>query len=313
MRDFTWFDWIGAAGAAAILFAFLWTLLGRWRNTQPIYRALNFGGASAVALSLLFRPNPAALAVEVLWAVVSFIGLIKPNWLRGAGQGPGERMMDEEDAPYFSIWRWLWPPHRWHAWQLRRYNQMQHRRAWRLFDAACASVRMLADHVRSRGPISSEDVQPLTQELRSIRYTLDRNALSCIAPSSGAALNELFEVAEKTTQGSASLPNNLASALDALLRALEAQRRTLAAWAPAGTRAATPARDSPLPPRLDLPLTGSSRSPDGVRPADSDAPLLPEEPAEDQKLTRDEAAILAGLTEKFYKSWIKELLSVQNP
>jgi hypothetical protein len=169
MHDFAWSDWIGAVGAAAILFAFLWTLLGKWQNTQLIYRAFNFGGASAVAFSLLYRPNPAALAVEVLWAVVSLIGLIKPNWLRGEGKDQGEKPMDEEDLHYISIWNWLSPAFRWHDWQRRRYNQLLRRRAWRLFDAACASVRVLADHVRAQVPTVGGDANPLAHKLPKTR------------------------------------------------------------------------------------------------------------------------------------------------
>jgi hypothetical protein len=232
------------------------------------------------------------------------IGLIKPNWLRGEGKDPGEKPMDEEDAPYTSIWRWLSPPLRWRDWQRRRYNQMRRRRAWRLFDAACASVRVLADHVRAQVAPLGEDAKPLAQELRSIRHTLDENALSCIAPSSAEALRELFNLAEETAEGIAPPANNLVSALDALRRALEAQRRTLTAWAPAGARAARPAAGSRLPPPLTPPLPPSLPPPDGGGPGDSDAlSPPPEEAAEDQKLTRDEAAILAGLTEKFCKSW----------
>jgi len=186
------------------------------------------------------------------------------------------------------------------------------RRAWRLCDAACASVRVLADHVRTQALIQGEDANPLVQELRAIRHTLfgnvvslDGNALSClacIAPSSRDALRELFDLAEEAARVPASIPNNLPSALDSLRRALEAQRRTLNAWAPR----------LPLRRPSGLPLLSSSSPPPGRGdPGASDGPSLsPEESSEEQRLTRDEAAILAGLTEKFYKSWAFRIIGL---
>ncbi len=331
--EFTWRDWIGTAGAAAILLAFLFNLLGIWRTKQPIYSLVNFAGAAAVAYSLLYRPNPAAFAVELLWAVTSLIGLAMPEWLHGDDEGP-EEPLTEEDIPNPTIWSRIWPPSLWRDRQRRRFNAMRRRRAWRLFDTASSSVAALAEEIRANPPNSIQQGILLGQELRSIRHMLGstrdaenervvtEGALACVAPSTATALTDLFisaeagadrigrglddrraaEMAEETTPPATEaeaaerlnpLVVEFLSGLNALRRVLEAQRRTLAVWAPAAGTNPSPvgSRQSRQP---------APRRNDGAADADRSPP---EETDEDRKLTPDEAALLANVTEKFYGSW----------
>ena len=212
--------------------------------------------------------------------------------------------MYQKHGPYRSIRRWLWPPRRRRDWQRQHDDQMRCQRAWHLFDAACASVRALADHVHAQVSTSGEDAEPLAQELRSIRHTLDEDALACISPSAGEALSALFNLTDKAAGWAGPPADNFASALDALLRALEAQRRALAALVPAWIQGAMPAAGSIIPAAPAALLPSSSQPADEGGVNNLDVPALPPDgSAEDHTLTRGGAAILSGVAENSYKSW----------
>ena len=217
----------------------------------------------------------------------------------GERKDPGEASIYQEHGPYRSIPRRLWSPRRRRDWDRQRKNQIQQQRTWRLFDAACTSVRALADHVHAQVPIPREDAEALAQELRSVRHTLDENALSCFGPSAGEALSALFKLADQAFGAVGPPADNLTSTIDALLRALEAQRRALADWAPERTQVTIPAAGSVLPAAPGAPLFYS------FPPADEDGPrnlLVPALPPEgsivDHKPTSGEAAIFPGLSKK---------------
>ena len=207
----------------------------------------------------------------------------------GERKDPGEAPIYQEHGPYRSIPRRLWSPRRRGDWHRQRKNQIQWQRAWRLFDAACTSVRSLADHVHAQVPIPREDAEALAQELRSVRHTLDEDALSCFGPSAGEALSALFKLADQAFGAVGPPADNLTSTIDALLRALEAQRRALADWDPARTQVRIPAAGPVLPAAPGAPLFYS------FPPADEDGlrnflvPALPPEGSiVDHKLTSDE-------------------------
>lgn len=77
-------DIIGFVGAATILSGFAYQTL---RNAAPdlLSNALNFIGASLLALSLMVNYNLPALALECAWAVIAFIGLVRSLSVRARG------------------------------------------------------------------------------------------------------------------------------------------------------------------------------------------------------------------------------------
>ena len=123
-------------------------------------------------------------------------------------------------------------------------------------------------------------------ELRAIRSKLETDA------QSSYELSALFDSAEKAGQGQAPTAGDFASSLESLARGLEAERRTLAAWAPDEPKAAAPKATAPR---------AASRGARSAAPGPDQPPS--EKAAEDEPLTRDESAILARLTEKYYQSW----------
>ena len=69
-------DVIGFVGAVTILGGFAYQTL---RNAAPdrLSNALNFVGASLLALSLIVNYNLPALLLETAWAAIAFFGLVR--------------------------------------------------------------------------------------------------------------------------------------------------------------------------------------------------------------------------------------------
>ena len=74
-------DIIGFVGALTILSGFAYQTL---RNAAPdlLSNGLNFLGASLLATSLMVNYNLPALALELAWAVIAFLGLVRTLSLR---------------------------------------------------------------------------------------------------------------------------------------------------------------------------------------------------------------------------------------
>ena len=75
MSEWDWADAVGLCGAVTILGAYSWQTL---KNVAPnvALNALNFVGASLLALSLVVHYNLPALALETIWAAIALSGLI---------------------------------------------------------------------------------------------------------------------------------------------------------------------------------------------------------------------------------------------
>jgi len=69
-------DIIGFVGALTILAGFAYQTL---RNAAPnlLSNGLNFLGASLLAISLMVNYNLPALALELAWAVIALLGLVR--------------------------------------------------------------------------------------------------------------------------------------------------------------------------------------------------------------------------------------------
>lgn len=70
-------DLIGFVGVACVVVTYLLSQIGRMDATTPAYPAINGVGAVMILVSLYFRPNPASLAIEFFWLVISVVGFIR--------------------------------------------------------------------------------------------------------------------------------------------------------------------------------------------------------------------------------------------
>lgn len=75
-------EWIGLAGAAAILAAYLLLQSGRLRGQDWTFLLLNLAGAAGILCSLVFRFNLAATLIESVWFAISAFGIAR-RLLRG--------------------------------------------------------------------------------------------------------------------------------------------------------------------------------------------------------------------------------------
>lgn len=70
-------DLIGFVGVACVVITYMLSQLGRMDATAPAYPAINGVGAVMILVSLYYRPNPASLAIEIFWLVISVVGFIR--------------------------------------------------------------------------------------------------------------------------------------------------------------------------------------------------------------------------------------------
>lgn len=71
------YDFIGLAGAALIILAFLLLQMDKLKATDLRYSAFNAAGASLIIISLLINWNLSAFIVEAFWLLISLYGIIK--------------------------------------------------------------------------------------------------------------------------------------------------------------------------------------------------------------------------------------------
>lgn len=72
-----WYDWIGIGGVMLILLAYLVLQTGRIRGNGLAYQLMNLIGASAVLLSLVYKPNFSAIVMESAWIAISIYGIVR--------------------------------------------------------------------------------------------------------------------------------------------------------------------------------------------------------------------------------------------
>ena len=70
-------DLVGFVGVACVVVTYLLSQIGRMDATAPAYPAINGVGAVMILVSLYFRPNPASLAIEFFWLIISVVGFAR--------------------------------------------------------------------------------------------------------------------------------------------------------------------------------------------------------------------------------------------
>ena len=68
---------IGLLGVGIVLFTYGMLTLGKMGENEPRYYILNIIGTIGIAISLLVQWNLAAMVAQVLWIVVSLVGLYR--------------------------------------------------------------------------------------------------------------------------------------------------------------------------------------------------------------------------------------------
>lgn len=72
-----WHEWVGFAGVAAVLLAFLLLQARRLHGNGIVYQSMNALGAAGIVLSLLFGNfNLPALLMELGWIGISVYGML---------------------------------------------------------------------------------------------------------------------------------------------------------------------------------------------------------------------------------------------
>ena len=79
-------DLVGYAGVALLIGAYGWLQTGRLDQANPWYSGLNALAAVLLLVSLIYKPNPASIVIEVFWLAISLYGLWRS--LRGRSSRP---------------------------------------------------------------------------------------------------------------------------------------------------------------------------------------------------------------------------------
>lgn len=70
-------DLVGFVGVAMILVCYFWQQTAGVERTDWRHPAINGLGAILLLYSLIYRPNPASIAIEGFWLLISIIGLVR--------------------------------------------------------------------------------------------------------------------------------------------------------------------------------------------------------------------------------------------
>lgn len=75
--EYAWHDLAGNLGVVLVLAAYLWLQLDKIDSRGLWYSLLNGLGAALILYSLLYEFNLSAFVVELLWVLISFIGIYR--------------------------------------------------------------------------------------------------------------------------------------------------------------------------------------------------------------------------------------------
>jgi hypothetical protein len=84
-----WHEIVGLVGAAVVLAAYFGLQSGRLAGDGVAFQLANIVGAGAIALSLVYRFNLGAMAIELSWIAISVYGLARGIQRRAAAKAGG--------------------------------------------------------------------------------------------------------------------------------------------------------------------------------------------------------------------------------
>lgn len=85
LHDFQWYDVLGILGSLLIVAGYLAVSNKKMDASLPPFQLLNLAGALLLITSLSLRPNAGALLIEVLWAIIAVVTLVRYWWRRPRG------------------------------------------------------------------------------------------------------------------------------------------------------------------------------------------------------------------------------------
>ena len=72
-----WFDWVGAVGVMMLISTYFLMITDLMDPKGFYYSFFNLLVAIFVGVSLMYRPNYASIVIEVFWAFISMVGIIR--------------------------------------------------------------------------------------------------------------------------------------------------------------------------------------------------------------------------------------------
>jgi hypothetical protein len=72
-------EWLGSAGVALLLLAFVLNLGGRLGRETSAYHGINFAGATLAAVASWWIGFVPFVVLEGVWAAVALIALVRPR------------------------------------------------------------------------------------------------------------------------------------------------------------------------------------------------------------------------------------------
>jgi hypothetical protein len=73
MNTHLWFDAIGWAGAAALLFAYAMISSRKWQGHSSAFQFLNIGGSVLLAANTIFYGAYPSTVVNIIWAAIAIV------------------------------------------------------------------------------------------------------------------------------------------------------------------------------------------------------------------------------------------------
>jgi len=86
--DYPFHNVVGNIGVVLIVGTYFLVQIRRMSATQPPYIVLNGLGALFILYSLWFDFNLSAFLIEMIWLLISLLGLVRYFLERGNGTGP---------------------------------------------------------------------------------------------------------------------------------------------------------------------------------------------------------------------------------
>lgn len=75
--SYSWFDLVGNIGSALIISTYFLLQVGLIEAKNLWYSLLNFIGAIAITISLVYEFNLSAFIIEVFWILISLVGIFR--------------------------------------------------------------------------------------------------------------------------------------------------------------------------------------------------------------------------------------------
>ncbi|QAX28864.1 CBU_0592 family membrane protein [Leisingera sp. NJS204] len=77
IEELAWFDAVGLIGSAIIVAAYYMATRGLLPADKIPFNAANIAGGSLEMISLIYRPNPGAIVIEVMFLLIAILAILR--------------------------------------------------------------------------------------------------------------------------------------------------------------------------------------------------------------------------------------------